>query len=455
MSTNYRLTQYQEGSLRELWTLSLPLIFSFLSSNLMIFIDRLILARYSTQALNAAAAAGIVWGVFQLGTIATASIAESFVGQYNGSKKYSLVGRPVWQMIWFSLMTCLLFIPLAFFTGKWFLPSYHYHDLTLPYYQWILFLGFFFPLTASISSFFIGIGKVRLVFWVSIFSNILNIILDYLLIFGVEGWIPSMATKGAAIATGISEGIHALILFIIFLSRNHRQTYHTYKWGFKKSLFWRCLKTGAPSSAGHMIEMIAWSIATYMLASLGEIYLSIGVIGQTIYLFFAFGMEGLQKGLIATTSNFIGAGKWDLVTKSWTSGLKILTIISLLISFCLIIYPDPLIELFLTHHHVQISNILTSYLRWTFFWVWVYFFFDGIVWLTAGALIAAGDTFFIMWMNALSSWLFALLPIYIFIFKLQIAPMYYWMLIVIYGGANMIFFIARFKQKKWKNLSLT
>ncbi len=106
--------------------LSFPLMLSFLSNYLMLFFDRLIIANYSLEAMNAITASSLFCMIFQYGAIGIASIAEVFVGQYNGSKQYSKVAMPVWQMIWFSLMCFPIFFLLAKFGGPIFL---HYLGL--------------------------------------------------------------------------------------------------------------------------------------------------------------------------------------------------------------------------------------------------------------------------------------------------------------------------------------
>ena len=47
-----RLTRYQPGSLGELWAISWPLMLASFSGCCMTFIDRAILARYQTEALD-------------------------------------------------------------------------------------------------------------------------------------------------------------------------------------------------------------------------------------------------------------------------------------------------------------------------------------------------------------------------------------------------------------------
>ena len=50
---NTSLTRYPEGSIRELWTISFPLMVSTFAMLFMIFTDRIFLAHYSIDAMNA------------------------------------------------------------------------------------------------------------------------------------------------------------------------------------------------------------------------------------------------------------------------------------------------------------------------------------------------------------------------------------------------------------------
>lgn len=83
-----KLTPYPEGSLRELLQISFPLIVSLMSASLMLFLDRLFLAHYSLDSLNAAAHAGASVQFLQFWSIATVCIAEVFVGRFNGAGKW-------------------------------------------------------------------------------------------------------------------------------------------------------------------------------------------------------------------------------------------------------------------------------------------------------------------------------------------------------------------------------
>eukprot|EP01037_Dinobryon_pediforme_P015386 gene15386-15527_t len=74
--------------------ISLPLMLTTLSANMMFLLDRLILVRYSIEAMNAVAVAAMSCAIFQFGGVAIASIAEVFVGQYNGAGQHEKTSQP-------------------------------------------------------------------------------------------------------------------------------------------------------------------------------------------------------------------------------------------------------------------------------------------------------------------------------------------------------------------------
>lgn len=123
MKPSTALTSHPEGSIRELWRISFPLMISTFASLLMIFTDRIFLARYSLEALNASVNAGtLAWAIVGGCGMVTA-MSEVFVAQYNGAGKLREIGRPVWQMIWFAIFSLALFIPLGIWGGPAFFPG--------------------------------------------------------------------------------------------------------------------------------------------------------------------------------------------------------------------------------------------------------------------------------------------------------------------------------------------
>jgi len=450
-----KMTRHPEGSMRELFTISFPLMLSMLSGYLMMFLDRLILSRYSTEAMTASVLAGSVVAIFHFGGIGIASIAEVFVGQYNGAKKFHKTGEPVWQMIWFSLFLSVIFIPCALFAGPYLVMHHENGILSLQYYQVMMWFGSAFPLAAALSSFYIGIGRVKLVMTTAILGNVLNVLLDFAFVFGVEGLIPSMGIKGAALATGISQLVQVVILFSVFQNRHFRTTHGTNHYRFYPKEFWKQFKVGFPNAAGHMIEISAWAFLAVMMAKVSDDHLTVLAVGQSFYILFAFAIEGLQKGVIAIAANFIGADKWDKIPHLFRSGVKLILLFCLLWSIPMLVYPDPIINQFLVKEDPGEIIEMRWMIRIACIFVWYYFIVDGLVWVSAGILTAAGDTKFVMVINAITVWLFAILPAYVLIMRMGGPPSMVWAVTSLYGTMNALLFFLRYKSGRWKNLQVT
>lgn len=437
-----RLTKYESASIKELLVISFPIMISALSGLLMNFCDRVILAHYSTDAMNAGITAGMAANVFLFGFLAIALIAEVFVGKKNGAGRYKEASRPVWQMIWFSLASAAIFWPFAFWLSHLFVPAEEFSGMATTYFQLLMYFGPLFPLVGALSGFFIGVGKTRLVSIAAIVGNLVNVVSDTSLVFGYGDIVPELGVAGAAIGTGIAQFIQVFILFLAFFSHNNRKKYGTTNYGFDRHIMLDCLKVGTPSSIGHMIEIAAWAILLRLMAQAGDDYITLVAFGQSMHVLFAFATEGLQKGVTTIAANLIGGDETRKLKKLVKSALRFLLIIMAILFIPLVIYPDPIIQVFLLDEF-QSQRAVYDLSRLTGIFVWGYLFLDGMVWIFAGILTAFGDTKFIMVVNALLAWAFALLPTYIFINVLHGPAYLSWLFTNLYAFMNMILFWRR------------
>lgn len=447
------LTTYPPGSLRELWQISYPLVISLMSASLMLFLDRLFLAHYSLEALNASAHAAASVQFLQFWSIATVSIAEVFVGRFNGSGKIDKLGQPIWQMIWLALGTFFIYIPIGLFAGPYLFTQSAYRELEIQYFS---YLTCFIPipaLSAALSSFYIGQGKVRFVTSVMLVANIINVVFDALLIFGVSPWIPPLGIKGAAIATIIALSFQATVLFFAFYSKANRRKFGTGKWRLNKRLFRSCIAIGVPNSVAHSIEIFAWVLIFDLMTRMGSDYLTVVTVAQSILFLFTFITEGISKGATTIASNFIGSQQQNLVWKLFISGSKFYVCMFILLGGILALNPDIMIHWFLPEME-SLSLATQETLRQACFWVWIYFLFDGINWLLIGLLTAAGDTRFIMKVGGSTPLLFALFPVYLFVFLWGAPAHVTWMFIAFYSLGSGAIYLWRFRSEKWKEVVL-
>lgn len=445
-----KFTPHPEGSVRELIHITFPLMLAALSINVMLFVDRLFLANYSTHTMNAAVSASMVVTVFIVFTTGIAAIAEVFIGQYNGAKQYHKLGQPTWQMLWFALMSAFLLIPIAHFGGP-LLIAERYATEGIPFFKILMSFTPLMPAFMALAAFFIGQGKVKLIMIVSLIGNVINMIGDYFLIFGVEGILPPLGAVGAAWATVIAQFSQIVILLFIFLNRRHRSQYGTMQWRLNLPLFWNCLRVGAPTAVGHMIEISAWAFNLRMMSWASEEHVTIMAVGQSIFLLFAFMAEGLNKGVIAVAANYIGAKKYHRIPHMLKSALKMHVMILSLIALPLLIFPNLFIDGFLSSDlGAEKIHHLHHLLHVALFFCWCYLIADGLVWIFAGILTAAGDTMMVMAINAFNAWFMAAIPIYLIVVAGHGSPIVSWELIVFYGFVNAAAFFVRYRSNAWQ-----
>jgi len=420
MTTN----EIRDGSLGQLWKISSSLMVSFFSMVAMMFCDRLFLANYSVSALSAAASAGTLWWAGNFTFVTLCAMAEVFVAQYNGAKRYNMLGEPVWQMIWLSLFSSIFFFLLGTLGGDLLHQAGFFNSEEVLYYKWNNFFSPCFALLAAISAFFIGQGKTKIIKWMAILGNAVNIILDPLFIFGVEGWIPRMGIKGAAIATGIGVMIQVVILAFLFLRQDNQKLLGAGKWRFKIAPFWKCLKVGLPPAIFVTLELIGWSVFYKMMEAISPVHILVASITQSILILLIFFAMALEKGGAAISGNLIGAKKVHEVKQVFKSGLILSLIFAAILAVVLIGFPDYIIAWFFKNPAAlegdfafspELMLSAKSAIKFALAILVLYLTFENIRFLLCGILTSAGDTLFLMITGVLSIWIFMLLPTYFFV----------------------------------------
>lgn len=448
------LTRYPEGSMRELCSLTFPLMLSSFSVTTMVFIDRLFLAHYSTDALNAVANAMTFGWAYLFAWMVLGSISEVFVAQYNGAKLFNKLGEPVWQMIWVSIFSIFFFVPLALGVEQWFFQDPNQY-LERGYLKWMFWFGPTMPLYGALCGFFIGQGKTRLVTFLAFFANFVNVGLDYLLIFGKEGWIEPMGIEGAAIATSGSLVFEILILMVIFLNASNRLNFGTGRWAFNIKILWECVRVGLPSAVFICIELMAWAFFYQIMTQLGTNHITVASIGQSLIIFFYFFAEAVGKATSTIAGNLIGAQRPWVISQVINRGLFLhLIFFAIMIVFFYVGFDFILIQ-FLPDFDLEQLDILKESIRFCLYASCFYLFFEGIRLVYAGVLTAAGDTLFLLIGGSLSVWILLIAPVYYWVLQGQRSVETAYMICVLYSFSIALCYFMRFWSGKWRSLALS
>jgi len=409
------LSNSSSGSVKEVFLLSVPVFFSLVSSNLMLFFDRFFLARFSLEAFNAVGFATYLILSFQITCIRFSSISQVFVGRCLGEKAPQNIGPYTWQMIWGSLLTFFVITPIGIIASELYFSNTEVEVFGKAYFSIMLFGNFLFPLGATLASFQLGLGKTKVVLIAALVSNFLNVVLDYYLINGILGILSPLGVKGAAIATLLSQIIYCSILFFLFINQPLKKEYKTNDFYFRAPLFKEISRSGITSAFARLTGFLFWIISMNIVANKGGDYILLISFGSTICILNSTISESLTKAMTTFFSYFLGQNNWKYVWKSLRSG-----IILLMAAFCLLaipftIYNNYVIEVILG---TKIINAATmNFLRLACYWLWIHFLVEGISNSIIYLLIAMKKTLF-LFKSALAFTFLAIYLPYYFAFKI-------------------------------------
>ncbi|MEE4242390.1 MAG: MATE family efflux transporter, partial [Desulfopila sp.] len=102
---------------KEVIRVCFPLVMSMSATTIMEFTDRVFLANYSIDAIAAVAPAGIAAFLFMVFFGGVAGYTQIFIAQYHGAGKRRQLGAILWQGIYFSLFSGIIFLLLSYFAA--------------------------------------------------------------------------------------------------------------------------------------------------------------------------------------------------------------------------------------------------------------------------------------------------------------------------------------------------
>ena len=378
----------RQNPMRAMLVLAFPMIVGNLFQQFYNMVDSVIVGRYvGEDALAAVGASYALTYVFI--SIATGGGigASVLTGRAFGRRDYDRMKR--------SISTALLsFLILSIVLGVFGLlaserimtwlqtPDNIMEDAQT--YLNIYFLGLPFLFMYNVlASMFNALGRSRIPLYLLIFSSVLNVILDILMVrvFG-------LGVAGVAWATLIAQGVSALTSFGIFLKELK---------SYPSTTKLPCFDTAELSN---MVRIALPSIFQQSTVSIGLMLVqsSVNVFGSEMLAGYSAGtrieslclvpMLAMGNAMSAYTAQNIGAGQFDRVKEGYRTAVKIIGCFSILIAAVTIPLAEPIISLFLEEDGTELA--LKTGMARTQFVGWFYFF-AGLKMTTDGLLRGSGD----------------------------------------------------------------
>lgn len=442
-------------SYRELLRIAVPLIITSASFTVQNFCDRMFLAWYSPEALQAAVPAGILFFTLVCGFMSTAAFANSLVAQYYGSGDLHSCSRSVAQALLlalFSFPLILLLIP----AGLWMLSvSGHAPDVLAEektYFSILMLGGLQLPLASAISSFFSGRGLTKVVMLGAIAGTITNLVLNWLLIFGA-GPFPEMGTAGAALASVISGFVSPAIMLSIYFSAKTNRLYDTRRlFYFDAPLFRRLLRFGVPSGIHMTLDIGAFSLFVMLVGQLGETAFMAANIALSVNMIAFMPAVGIGQAAGTLVGQHLGRRDFDGAAAVGWRAVHIGWIYTICAALTFVLMPEVYIRLF-ARGDIPLDGILElARLLLAFAACWG--LMDATNLILSGALRGAGDTHFVMWYETSMAWLFFAAGELLIVPVLHLGVIAAWAWALVYICLLAFGMVKRFRSKRWQLIEL-
>lgn len=372
--------------------LGLPIAIGQLGTIVLTFADTMMVARYGTPEL---AAASFVNSIFNLVTMIILGYSYGItplVAHHYGRGELAEAGQVMRQGIRgnlrFAAVLLSVFGVLYFFLDRLGQPV-ELLPLMRPYYLVLWASMWFVVLFNVVRQFTDGITQTRLAMWLLLGGNVVNILFNWLLIFGV-GPFPEWGLLGAGVATLLSRVLIAVVLLFLVLCTERFAPYRAMLSRPVISLN-QVHRLSWPVAAQLGLETFAFTFSAVMAGWMGalqlatyQVLIALGTLGFTIYYSFAASMS-------IRIAHFLGQGDHHSAHSASRAGRNILLVNALVASTIFLIGGRPLLALFSPDAAVvALSASLLPLLA-------LYQFGDSMQVCYANALRAVGNVRPMMW----------------------------------------------------------
>ena len=330
-----RFLQTYGAHYRSLFTLGMPIVVGQLGVIILGFADTLMVGHHSTVELGAAS---FVNNMFNLCIIFSTGFSYGLtpvVGALYGGRRYaeaglalrcSLVANTLVAFLEMAVMTVLYLNVERLGQPAELIP------LIKPYYLVLLVSLVFVMLFNAFKQFTDGITDTRTAMWILLGGNAMNIVGNYLLIYGKLG-LPELGLLGAGLSTLLSR-IAMVVVFAWIVLRARR--FRRYRVGLLRQrwspvLFRRLQALGWPVGLQMGMETASFSLSIIMVGWLGTIALASHQIMLTISQFTFMMFYGMGAAVAVRVSNFHGVGDVCNVRRSASVGFHLILMMAVVL----------------------------------------------------------------------------------------------------------------------------
>ena len=330
--------------------LAFPLIISNLSQAVKHLTDVIMLGWYGVEELAAVVLGTTLWAVlFIIGSgwsMAVITLASRAAGE--GSPRW--VRRYVRMGCWLAILFCIVVSPFLWSSGSLLILLEQQQDISMMAQSYLrIAMWGLYPalLVMTLKSFFLAVVRPNVILWSTLSGAALNILLNYILIFGRFG-LPELGITGAAIAT-VTAHVFTLVLMLLAISSRHFRVYRLLKgiWRPCWATFGELFMMGWPVGMALIAESAFFGFSAIMAGWIDTSTLAAHGIVVEIAAFVFMVYLGLANAGSARIGRATGRrDRCDLV-ESYRSTIHLTLCMVILVMLAFLLLPEFIVSAFL------------------------------------------------------------------------------------------------------------
>lgn len=297
---------------KEIWRVTYPIFLGLLAQNVINVTDTAFLGRVGEVALGAAAMGGLLYICVYTIAFGFSVGSQILIARRNGERNYRAVGPIMWQGMAFSFGMAVCLLILMYFSAapliRLLITSDSIYGATYEFFTWRIW-GFLFAfVNVMFRGLYIGITRTKVLTMNAVVMALVNVVLDYALVFGELG-LPEMGVRGAALASVIAEASSLLFFLLYTYYKVDLKKYGLNRFGqFDLSMVLRILRISCFTMVQYFLAMAIWFVFFMALERLGQRQLAVANIVRSVYVVLLIPVQALSTTANTLVSNLIGAG---------------------------------------------------------------------------------------------------------------------------------------------------
>lgn len=339
-----------EVSYGKIFAISAPIMLASAGQNVVTLADGIFLGRVGEVELGAIGFVGVFYMVIAAIGYGFSRGGQIMIARRDGEGDIDGVARATYSLVYFELALAIVMFAFMYFGSYYFFAAFVNSDAifykSLEYLDYRMWGVFFSYIGVAIIAFYAGIARTTFIFIDAIVLFVVNIFLNYTLIFGKFGF-PEMGMAGAGLASTIAEVVAFLTFFVYMIFDGNLRKYRLFR---LPKIDLELIKTQLRISGPMVVQMVVALGSSFIFFSivenLGERNTAAANVVRMIYLGLSIPCWGFSAGINTLVSNALGRNQIDQLYPIMHKTAWLCFLFTMSLTAMMLVFPDTIMAAF-------------------------------------------------------------------------------------------------------------